>query len=63
MLTELTSLADKVDLQVGSALDLTLTEATFDAAVTFHVAMNIADRPRLYAEIARVLQPGHVCDL
>ncbi|CDX39830.1 Methyltransferase type 11 [Mesorhizobium plurifarium] len=57
MLTERTGLADKVDLQVGSALDLPWPEATFDAAVTFHVAMNIADRPRLYAEVARVLRP------
>lgn len=58
MLTERTGLADKVDLRVGSALYLPWPEATFDAAVTFHVAMNIADRPRLYAEIARVLRPG-----
>jgi len=57
MLTERTGLADKVDLHVGSALDLPWPEATFDAAVTFHVAMNIADRPRLYAEVARVLRP------
>lgn len=57
MLTERTGLADKVDLHVGSALALPWPEATFDAAVTFHVAMNIADRPRLYGEIARVLRP------
>ncbi len=31
---------------------------SFDAAVTFHVAMNIENRPRLYAEVARVLRPG-----
>ena len=58
MLTERTGLSDKVDLHIGSALDLPWTEATFDAAVTFHVAMNIADRPRLYAEVARVIRPG-----
>lgn len=58
MLTERTGLADKVDLHVGSALDLPWPEATFDAAVSFHVAMNIADRPRLYAEVARVIRPG-----
>jgi MPBQ/MSBQ methyltransferase len=58
MLTERTGLADKVDLHIGSALDLPWPEATFDAAVTFHVAMNIADRPRLYAEVARVIRPG-----
>ena len=58
MLTERTGLADKVDLHIGSALDLPWPEATFDAAVTFHAAMNIVDRPRLYAEVARVIRPG-----
>ena len=58
MLTERTGLADKVEFHVGSALELPWPAAHFDAAVTFHVAMNIADRPRLYAEIARVIRPG-----
>ncbi len=57
-LTQLTRLADRVDFRTGSALDMPWQAATFDAAVTFHVAMNIADRPRLYAEAARVLRPG-----
>ena len=30
----------------------------FDGAVTFHVAMNIDDRARFYAELARVIRPG-----
>ncbi|CDX55945.1 Methyltransferase type 11 [Mesorhizobium plurifarium] len=58
MLTERTGLADKVNLHVGSALEMPWPKANFDAAVTFHVAMNIADRPRLYAEVARVIRPG-----
>ncbi len=58
MLTERTGLSDKVDLHIGSALNLPWAEATFDAAVTFHAAMNIADRPQLYAEVARVIRPG-----
>ncbi|HYQ73124.1 MAG TPA: methyltransferase domain-containing protein, partial [Gammaproteobacteria bacterium] len=32
--------------------------ASFDAAYTLHVAMNISDRDRMYAEAARVLKPG-----
>ena len=32
--------------------------ATFDAAYTQHVAMNIEAKPALYAEIARVLKAG-----
>lgn len=58
MLTELTGLTGRVDFHTGSALDMPWEAATFDAAMTFHVAMNIADRPRLYAESARVLRPG-----
>jgi SAM-dependent methyltransferase len=37
---------------------LPFKDATFDSAITFHVAMNIKDRPTLYAEAARVLKPG-----
>lgn len=58
MLTERTGLSGRVDFRVGSALDLPWPAASFDAAVTFHAAMNIADRPRLYGEVARVLRPG-----
>ena len=57
MLTERSGLIDHVDFRVGSALDLPWPMASFDAAVTFHVAMNIADRLRLYAEVARVVRP------
>ena len=35
-----------------------MTTARFDAALLQHVAMNIADRARLYREIRRVLRPG-----
>ena len=34
------------------------TQPGFDLAWTQNVAMNIADRPRFYAEIHRVLKPG-----
>jgi ubiquinone/menaquinone biosynthesis C-methylase UbiE len=56
MLTERTGLTNKVEFVVGSALDLPWPENSFDAAVTFHVAMNIADRPGLYGNVARVLR-------
>jgi SAM-dependent methyltransferase len=51
-------LADRVDFRQGSALDLPFADAGFDLAWTQNVAMNIADRPRFYAEIRRVLKPG-----
>lgn len=49
------SMADFVE---GSALDLPFQDESFDAALTFHVAMNIADRATMYREAARVLRPG-----
>jgi ubiquinone/menaquinone biosynthesis C-methylase UbiE len=53
-----TGLADRIDYLAASALDMPLEAGTFDAAITLHVAMNIADRAGLYREIARVLKPG-----
>jgi sarcosine/dimethylglycine N-methyltransferase len=51
-------LADRVTFRQGSALDLPLADASFDLAWSQNVAMNIADRPRYYAEMRRVLKPG-----
>jgi len=51
-------LADRVSFVAGDALDLPFPAASFDVAWTQHAAMNIADRPRLYAEMHRVLRPG-----
>lgn len=57
-------LADKVGLgtqvayRQGDALAMPFADASFDAAYTQHVAMNIADKAGLYAEIRRVLKPG-----
>jgi sarcosine/dimethylglycine N-methyltransferase len=47
-----------VSFQVASALDLPFHDAVFDIILLQHVAMNIADRERLYREIWRVLSPG-----
>ena len=57
-LTERTGQGALVSFQTGSALELPFDAASFDAVLLQHVAMNIADRPRLYREIRRVLKPG-----
>jgi MPBQ/MSBQ methyltransferase len=57
-LTRLTRLGDKVSFCQGNALAIPFDAATFDVVWSQNVAMNIADRPRLYAEIRRVLRPG-----
>jgi len=57
-LTRRTGLAGQVDFRQGSALELPFPTASFDLGWTQNVAMNIADRPRWYAEMHRVLRPG-----
>jgi SAM-dependent methyltransferase len=51
-------LSERLLFQVGDALHLPFTDATFDAVFLQHVAMNIEDRPALYREVSRVLKPG-----
>jgi ubiquinone/menaquinone biosynthesis C-methylase UbiE len=51
-------LSGKVDFHVGDATRLPFADASFDAAMTIHVAMNIAAKDRMYAEARRVLKPG-----
>jgi len=46
------------DFVVGSALALPFPDGSFDLATLLHVGMNIPDKPRLFAEAARVLVPG-----
>lgn len=53
-----TGVADRVAYHVADALDLPFDPGTFDAAYMLHVGMNIADKDRLSAEVARVLAPG-----
>lgn len=57
-LAERSGLKDKVTYQQGNALDLPFSSDAFDVAWTQHVAMNIADRDRLYGETFRVLRRG-----
>lgn len=57
-LTKFTGLSDKADFVIGSALSLPFADETFDAALTFHAGMNIADRETKYFEAARILRPG-----
>lgn len=58
VLTERTGLSDVCEFHNGSVLDMSFADGSFDAAISFHVAMNIKDRPRFYAELARVSRSG-----
>jgi sarcosine/dimethylglycine N-methyltransferase len=58
LLTDRTDQADRIRFQVGDVLALPFPPASFDAIWTQHVAMNIADRPALYASFRKVLKKG-----
>lgn len=51
-------LASHVTYRQGSALDMPFEDNSFDVVWTQHATMNIADKPRLYSEIVRVLRPN-----
>ena len=53
-----TGLSGLTDYRQASALDLPFAAASFDGAYMLHVGMNIADKPRLFGEVRRVLRPG-----
>jgi SAM-dependent methyltransferase len=58
LLTEATGLGALVQIRQGDALDLPFADESFDLVWTQHVSMNIADKRRMYEEVARVLVPG-----
>ena len=63
VLSQALGLAERTRFRCASALDLPFGDASFDAAVSLHVAMNIADKATLYREAARILRPGAVLGL
>lgn len=58
LLNRITGLQDQIKMQQGSALELPYPDNSFDLVLMQNVGMNIADKYRLYEEIARVLKPG-----
>jgi SAM-dependent methyltransferase len=56
-LSDRLGLASHVNYRQGSAIDMPFEDNSFDIVWTQHAAMNIADKPKLYSEIARVLRP------
>jgi SAM-dependent methyltransferase len=57
-LSEMTRLQQGTNFVQGNATDLPFADNSFDFAWTQHVQMNIADKKKMYEEIARVLKPG-----
>jgi len=50
----------RVSFEQGDATNLPFDNQTFNAAMTIHVAMNIAAKDKMYAEARRVLKPDGV---
>jgi SAM-dependent methyltransferase len=59
-LSEWTGLGERLRFHHGSALATPFGDAEFDRAYMLHVGMNVADKPALFAEVARVLKAGGV---
>lgn len=58
-LSEKTGLDNLTEFMVGSVTDLSAFEdASFEAAYTIHVGMNIKDKFGFYSEVYRLLKPG-----
>ncbi len=57
-LTSLVGMESSVSVEQGDGHRLPYPDARFDGAYTQHVTMNVADRPRFFAEAFRVLKPG-----
>lgn len=57
-LTHRVGLDGKVEFHAADALLLPFADATFDAAYSMNVSMNIADKDTFYRSIHRVLKPG-----
>ena len=62
-LTALVRLQDRVQFKQGSALALPFPDGTFDVVVMQHVAMQVAEKERLFEECVRVLSAGGVLAL
>jgi ubiquinone/menaquinone biosynthesis C-methylase UbiE len=57
-LSQWTGMSDRTRFEVADATATGLADASVDAAMTVHVAMNIPDKGALYAEAHRALRPG-----
>ena len=57
-LTALLRMQGQVKIGHGDGQRLPYPDSQFDGAYTQHVTMNVADRPRFFAEAYRVLKPG-----
>ncbi len=51
-------LDEAIEVREGDVLDLPYPDGAFDVVLSQHVQMNVAEKPRMYAEARRVLAAG-----
>src|SRR5215469_855714 len=59
-MSEWVGLGKRVSFKQGDATNLPFDNKKFDAAMTIHVAMNIAAKDKMYMEAQRVVKPGDI---
>jgi len=57
ILSNWVDLAERTEFQQGNATNLPFADNQFDAAMTIHVAMNIAAKDKMYEQARRILKP------
>lgn len=57
-LTRQAGLSGRVTFSIGNGLAIPFERGEFDVVTMMHVGMNVADKPRLFAEAHRVLRRG-----
>jgi ubiquinone/menaquinone biosynthesis C-methylase UbiE len=53
-------LVERTEFQQADATNLPFKDKQFDAAMTIHVAMNIAAKDKMYEQARRILKPGGI---
>jgi SAM-dependent methyltransferase len=52
------AIGDRAEYVVADVQELPFAESSFDGVIANHMLFHVDDRPRAFAEIARVLRPG-----
>ncbi len=60
VMSDWVNLGERTEFQQGDATNLPFADNQFDAAMTIHVAMNIAGKDKVYEQAQRVLKPGGI---
>lgn len=59
-LSDWVGLGERTEFTCTDATNLPFADDTFDAAMTIHAGMNIADKAQMYRQARRVLKPGGI---